>query len=94
MTADNLILQRERTLADYKKLGQFNGILEFLSWQSKAPDHTLALYARYAIDAYHQILMNEANEDIDPEVPTEAEVDEMARVHEATRKSGRAPHEL
>lgn len=95
-----ITLDRERTLADYETLGRLRAMLDMLEqaevqsrkWDWREEFLTARLGA--VLESYRQLLMNEANEGIDPEIPTEAEVDEMARAEEAIRKTGRAPHEL
>lgn len=84
-----------KQLSDYETLGRLRGILDLLSWRVSINNPLVTAQAALdAVESYHQLLMNEANQGVDPEIPTEAEIDEMARVHEATRKAGRAPHEL
>lgn len=95
-----ITLDREQTLADYETLGRLRAMLDMLEqaevlsrkWDWR--EEFLVARLSAVLESYRQMLMNEANEGIDPDIPTEAEVDEMARAEEIIRKTGRAPHEL
>ena len=97
-----MTLPRDKTLADYERLGRLEGLLDFLDTQERSTRRQPAdiraelmlAYTCHAIDSYRQMQMNEANEDVEPEIPTPDEVDEMARVDEARCKTGKTPHEL
>jgi len=85
-------------LAEARELGSLRGLLDYLTEVvADNNDAEIAHWAKYVVNRYRQFQLEEANEGVqDPAtVPfTPAEEDEMERVEEARRKTGRTPHEL
>lgn len=104
MSNDTIVLPRERTLADYEFRGRLTAILDSLDHHVRFvidsdldADTKFELISKHAVTcvtSYRNALLDEANAEIEPQIPTEAEIDEMARIDEARRKTGRTPHEI
>ena len=90
-------IEHAHCMKQAERAGFCEGLLDYLSGHitRDATDTHIAFCARIAIERYRHRMMDEAMEGIEPEIPTPAEIDELARVDQLTRRRNHgAPHEL